>query len=259
MRRAPWRNWPATWSGPASCRKPRPAMPAIDKIIDAEWPFFADGCDTPQRLDFYGMQTLTVRTMAESGEAIVRFRPRPLDAGLRIPLQLQMLEADFLDQARTMGLVNGHVMEGVQFDEIGRRVAYWLFTLSPGRRADPQSARRHCQPAGSGRSDHARLPRAPARPGARRAVARAGDDGAPGSGRLLRRRARAQEDRGLRHRVRRAAGGHRRRPAGPRRYRPVERAAGREFPAGHGRVPEARPGRSSSTIRRRPAATANTR
>ncbi len=50
------------------------------------------------------MQTLTVRTMAESGEAVVRFRPRPADAGLRIPLQLQMLEVDFLDQARTMGL-----------------------------------------------------------------------------------------------------------------------------------------------------------
>ena len=105
---------------------------AIDKIIDAEWPFFADGCDTPQRLDFYGMQTLTVRTMAESGEAIVRFRPRLRTAGLRIPLQLQMLEADFLDQARTMGLVNGHVMEGVQFDEMGRRVAYWLFSYHPG-------------------------------------------------------------------------------------------------------------------------------
>ena len=105
---------------------------AIDKIIDAEWPFFAEACDTPQRLDFYGMQTLTVRTMAESGESIVRFLPQPADFGLRIPLQLQMLEADFLDQARTMGLVNGHVMEGVQFDEKGRRVAYWLFTYHPG-------------------------------------------------------------------------------------------------------------------------------
>ena len=52
--------------------------------------------------------------------------------GLRVPLQLQMLEADFLDQARTMGLVNGHVMEGVQFDEMGRRVAYWLFSYHPG-------------------------------------------------------------------------------------------------------------------------------
>jgi lambda family phage portal protein len=112
--------------------KAKTGSTAIDKIIDAEWPFFADGCDTPQRLDFYGMQTLTVRTMAESGEAIVRFRPRNAVVGLRVPLQLQMLEADFLDQARTMGLVNGHVMEGVQFDEDGRRVAYWLFSYHPG-------------------------------------------------------------------------------------------------------------------------------
>jgi len=104
----------------------------IDALIDAEWPYFAEACDAPQRLDFYGMQTLTVRTMAESGEAIVRFRPRLVDSGLRIPLQLQMLEADFLDQARTMGLVNGHVMEGVQFDEAGHRVAYWLFSYHPG-------------------------------------------------------------------------------------------------------------------------------
>jgi lambda family phage portal protein len=105
---------------------------ALDKIIDAEWPFFADACDTPQRLDFYGMQTLTVRTMAESGEAIVRFRPRLADSRLRVPLQLQMLEADFLDQARTMGLINGHVMDGVQFDEDGRRTANLLFSNHRG-------------------------------------------------------------------------------------------------------------------------------
>jgi capsid protein len=57
--------------------------------------------------------------------------------GLRTPVcvfrfSFKMLEADFLDQARTMGLVNGHVMEGVQFDEMGRRVAYWLFSYHPG-------------------------------------------------------------------------------------------------------------------------------
>jgi len=49
-----------------------------------------------------------------------------------VPLQLQLLEADFLDHARTMGTVNGHVMQGVQFDLLGRRVAYWIFTYHPG-------------------------------------------------------------------------------------------------------------------------------
>lgn len=105
---------------------------ALDKIIDGEWPYFVENCDTPQRLDFYGMQSLVLRSSAESGEELVRFRPRLTQDNLRIPLQLQLLEADFLDQARTMGLVNGHVMQGVQFDMIGRRVAYWLFSYHPG-------------------------------------------------------------------------------------------------------------------------------
>ena len=35
---------------------------ALDRIIDAEWPYFVENCDTPQRLDFYGMQSLIMRT-----------------------------------------------------------------------------------------------------------------------------------------------------------------------------------------------------
>lgn len=104
----------------------------IDKLIDNEWPYFAEQCDTPQRLDFYGMQALVMRSTAESGEEIVRFRPRLVQDNLRVPLQLQVLESDFLDQSRTMGLINGHVMQGVQFDLLGRRTAYWLFSYHPG-------------------------------------------------------------------------------------------------------------------------------
>jgi len=105
---------------------------ALDAIIDAEWPYFVEQCDTPQRLDFYGMQALVMRTTAESGEGLIRYRPRPPQENLRVPLQLQVLESDFLDQTRTMGLANGHVMQGVQFDTTGRREAYWLFSYHPG-------------------------------------------------------------------------------------------------------------------------------
>src|SRR6202044_1010646 len=48
----------------------------LDKIIDSEWPYFVEQCDTPQRLDFYGMQALVMRSAGESGESIVRYRPR---------------------------------------------------------------------------------------------------------------------------------------------------------------------------------------
>jgi lambda family phage portal protein len=73
-----------------------------------------------------------MRSTAESGEGLIRYRPRLPQTNLRVPLQLQLLEADFLDQTRTMGLVNGHVMQGVQFDDMGRRIAYWLFSYHPG-------------------------------------------------------------------------------------------------------------------------------
>ena len=105
----------------------------LDKIIDNEWPYFVEQCDTPQRVDFYGMQALVTRSMVESGEMLVRHRSRLASDKLRVPYQLQMLEADFLDQARTMGLPGGnHVMQGVEFDHIGRRLNYWLYTYHPG-------------------------------------------------------------------------------------------------------------------------------
>jgi lambda family phage portal protein len=106
--------------------------PELDKLIDQEWPFFAERCDPGGQMDFYGQQALVVRTMAESGESITRFRPRLPQDKLRVPLQLQILEADFLDHARTMGTVNGHIIQGVEFNQIGQRVAYWLYNFHPG-------------------------------------------------------------------------------------------------------------------------------
>src|ERR1035437_9334088 len=95
--------------------------PELDAIIDAEWPFFAENCDPGGQLDYYGMQSLLVRTIAESGDGVVRFRGRLAQDNFRIPLQLQMLEGDYLDVARTMGTANGHVIQGVQFNLYGQR------------------------------------------------------------------------------------------------------------------------------------------
>src|SRR5262249_30730314 len=50
----------------------------------------------------------------------------------RVPLQLQLLEADYLDHSRSMGLDTGAIVQGVEFDLIGQRVAYWLYNQHPG-------------------------------------------------------------------------------------------------------------------------------
>lgn len=46
--------------------------------------------------DFYGLQTLLYREVIEDGERFARSRPRRGDIGLRVPLQLQLLEPKLL-------------------------------------------------------------------------------------------------------------------------------------------------------------------
>ena len=106
--------------------------PELDKIIDGEWLYFAENCDPGGQLDFYGMQALIVRTTAESGDGIVRFRPRLPQDNFRVPLQLQVLEGDFLDNSRTMGIATGQIVQGVQFNLYGQRESYWLYNYHPG-------------------------------------------------------------------------------------------------------------------------------
>src|ERR1019366_5123197 len=100
--------------------------PTLDAIIDGEWPYFAENCDPGGQLDFYGMQALIVRTTAGSGGGVVRFRGRVPQDNFRVPLQLQVLEGDYLDISRTMGIATGSVVQGVQFNLFGQREAYWL-------------------------------------------------------------------------------------------------------------------------------------
>jgi len=84
-------------------------------------------------LDFYGLQTLICREMVEAGEVLVRRRLRRPSDGLDVPLQLQILEADFLDATKNgQASGKGQLVQGVEFDGIGRRTAYWLHESHPG-------------------------------------------------------------------------------------------------------------------------------
>lgn len=88
--------------------------------------------DLEGRNTLYGLQSLAMRTVVESGEAlIVRYRPK---ASLRlpVPLQVRVLEPDFLDQNRNGPMAGGNVcFQGIEFDPEGRRAAYWLYPEHP--------------------------------------------------------------------------------------------------------------------------------
>lgn len=88
-------------------------------------------CDVDGDADFAGIQELVWRTVVESGSALVRRRIRRDSDGLTVPLQLQVLEPDHLDMwtRRNGGNIVHH---GIEYDSIGRRVAFWLFPEHPG-------------------------------------------------------------------------------------------------------------------------------
>lgn len=91
-------------------------------------------CDVAGQLNAYGMQRLAIETIVESGEVLVRRYYRSRRERLAIPLQLQILEPDHLDTTRD-GLrteTGGYIVQGVEYDGDGRRVAYWLFPRHPG-------------------------------------------------------------------------------------------------------------------------------
>lgn len=102
-------------------------MEAIDLHLNTT-DIDADGRNT-----LSGLQRLAVNTVVESGEVLIRRRWRLLTDGFALPFQLQVLEPDYLDITRDSVTITGNIVrEGIEYDQIGRRVAYWLYKQHPG-------------------------------------------------------------------------------------------------------------------------------
>ncbi len=100
--------------------------------LDAAWVQFVAECDADGRNNLYGLQTLCERTRSRDGEVLVRLRPRRTTDGLRVPLQLQVLEIDWLDSAKNETIGADTVINGIQYSPLGRVVGYWLYDQHPG-------------------------------------------------------------------------------------------------------------------------------
>ena len=123
-----------TWVGDAIGTGVRATLES-DPAVGAAWKAWADSsaCDADGLADLYGLQALAARCAWEAGEVLIRRRWRRSEDGLPVPMQLQVLEPDHLDHTKTESLKNGgQILGGVEFDALGRRVAYWLFDLHPG-------------------------------------------------------------------------------------------------------------------------------
>lgn len=97
------------------------------------WEAWSAGCDMDGQTDFYGLQSLLARSWLESGEVFVLLVPTSsADAPAAVPLQLRVLESDHVPM-KNERLSNGNrIVDGVEFDDRGRRVAYWIHPSHPG-------------------------------------------------------------------------------------------------------------------------------
>ena len=119
--------------------RPKTGDKATDKQVREvfdRWSRTAE-CDSDGQLDWCGMQTLACREMIEGGEVLIRRRIRRPTDGYDVPLQLQLLEADYLDPFRNGVLENNNLtVQGVEIatsgSDIGKRAAYWLYPQHPG-------------------------------------------------------------------------------------------------------------------------------
>lgn len=105
----------------------------LSNPAEEQWKPWANSTDFDfdGRYDIFGFQRMIMQSVPESGELLIRKRIVKKKA---FPLQYQILESDFLDTDKTIAKTdNGNaIIQGIEFNSDGKRVAYWVFEQHPG-------------------------------------------------------------------------------------------------------------------------------
>ena len=109
--------------GPGITLLPKLANQGLKAALLENWNAWTDVADLDGLFNLYGIQALAARMMFIDGEVFVRFTT-DADGSLR----LQLLPAEFIDTTIT----RDNVIAGVEFDEAGHRVAFYIYEWHPG-------------------------------------------------------------------------------------------------------------------------------
>ena len=118
----------SSWVGDGIIGKP---LGSSKRYADSwrEWSE-STACDWDEIGNLYAKQALIARTVAVRGSCLVRrrFNEELMQRGL-VPLQLQVMEPDFLDFSKDDG---ARIRFGKQYSENGKLEGYWLRRSHPG-------------------------------------------------------------------------------------------------------------------------------
>ena len=100
--------------------------------IDALYKDFTGEVDADEILNNGALQALLSMTRRMSGECFVRRRRRTTSDDLAVPLQVQLLEPEFVPITLTRKAKNGNkIIQGIEFNRRNQRVAYWMYPDHP--------------------------------------------------------------------------------------------------------------------------------
>lgn len=126
--------------------------PATNELIDALFDNWSKSCSPDGTMDFYGMQYVACREMIEGGDVLARkrFRREKIEPTADpkqkiVPLNVQLLEAEHLDDQKNGVVGRNTVTMGVELDAIGARRGYWMFQQHPGASVKNPKAKRDSQ------------------------------------------------------------------------------------------------------------------
>lgn len=109
-----------------------PTGPGATRRMRQNWEAWAEGtlCDYYGQTNFYGLQIQAFETCVVRGSVLIRerYREENLLEGVS-PLQLQVMEPDWLDMSKDDG---SRIKFGKQYDEGGRLEGFWIRHGHPG-------------------------------------------------------------------------------------------------------------------------------
>ncbi len=131
-------SWAANTVGDGISPNSSIAQASRKDAVQRLWLAWTDDADAEGLTDFYGLQRRAAREVFMTGEVFLRFRSRRPEDGLTVPLQVQMLPSEMLPLQQNAVDTNGNIIrQGIEFDRVGRRVAFHFLRRHPGDSTDP--------------------------------------------------------------------------------------------------------------------------
>jgi len=105
----------------------------LERKVRALWDEFAANCYAGNKTGWNGLTETAVRSKLVDGGVLIRKRIRRTSDGYLIPLQLQLLEDDYIDTSVNFDNGTGpKTVDGVAYDSLGEVTGYWLYRNHPG-------------------------------------------------------------------------------------------------------------------------------